>query len=124
MTYRGQAKEYPIGFYCAQVGSSLVFNHKFISTDPQFGGTIKVPCYTFATHITADADVVPVDIPQWLVVISAAEYNRNDITRQQQYPNLINEGNELMARMKENNDAGDTEIYRPWNPLGSSNGAF
>lgn len=118
MHYSGQNKEYPIGNYCAQISSNLVFNHTFISTDAQFGGTIKVPVFTFPTELSADTDVVPVDDPMWLVIATAAEYIRNDITRSGQYPNLINEANELMDRMKDDNDAQVQELYRPWNPGG------
>lgn len=108
------------GHYCAQIGSNLVFNHTFISTDPQFGGTIKVPVYTVPTTLVADADVVPVDIPMWLVMISAAEYVRNDITRQNQYPNLIAEANLLMQRMKDDNEAQVESVYRVPVARGSS----
>lgn len=126
MYYSGQNKEYPYGFYCAQIGSNLVFNHKFISTDPQFGGTIYAPVYTAPTELAADSDVVPVTDPMWLVLMVAAELNRTDITRQGQYPNLINEANTLMQRMKENNDGQDDQIYMPWSPTSrrGSNAAF
>lgn len=109
-----------IGNYCAQIGTNLVFNHTFVSTDPQFGGTIKVPVYTVPTTLVADADVVPVDIPMWLVTITAAEYVRNDITRQNQYPNLIAEANQLMQRMKDDNEAQVEQAYRV--PVARGNG--
>lgn len=97
-------------------GSTLRFNRAFASTDPQFGGTIKAPVYLFAGTITADSDVIPVDIPNWLIAVSAAEYVRTDVTRQNQYPNLVGEANQIMEVMKSNNDAQDTSIYKPWNP--------
>lgn len=122
--YAGQNKEYPYGFYCAQDGSNLIFNHKFLTTDPQYGGSINVPVYNFAAHLVNDADVVPVDVPQWLVVMSAAEYVRNDITRQQQYPNLVNEANALMERMKENNEAQIDQVFRPWNPMATTSYSY
>lgn len=118
--YYGQNKENPDGFYCAQIGRNLVFNHKFISTDPQFGGTIYAPIYNYADHLVNSGDEVPVDIPNWLVTISAAEYVRNDITRQGQYPNLINEANQLMTRMKDDNEAQVEQINRPWGPMGAT----
>lgn len=118
--YSGQAKENSDGYFCAQIGTNLVFNHKFVSTDPQYGGTIKVPSFTTASHLVRDNDVVPVDIPNWLVLISAAEYVRNDITRQNQYPNLISEANQLMVRMKADNEAQISEVLRPWGPMASN----
>lgn len=123
MYYAGQTKQSPFGFYCAQIGSNLVFNHAFVSTDQEFGGTIKVPVYNSPTELSADADVVPVDIPMWLVLMVSAEIVRNDVTRSGQYPNLINEANSLMARMRENNDAQLDTVYMPWSPT-ASQGAF
>ena len=118
--YAGVDKDTSNGNYCAQIGSNLVFNRTFISTDIQFGGTIKVPVYTFAAHLVADDDEVPVDIPQWLVISTAAEYVRNDITRQNQYPNLIAEANNLMNKMKENNASQVEVVNRPWGVIGQT----
>lgn len=118
--YSGQNKENSFGNYCAQIGRRLVFNRKFVSTDPQYGGTIYVPAYLYADHLVGDSDEVPVDIPNWLVVMSAAEYVRNDITRQNQYPNLISEANQLMVRMKEDNDAQVSQLNMPWLAPGAS----
>lgn len=105
---------------CAQIGTNLVFKKAFKTTDAEFGGSLQVPIYTFAPTLSADADVVPVDIPRWLVVMTAAEYVRNDITKQNQYPNLVQEGNALMERMKDDNDAQISEPYMPWGAPGSN----
>ncbi len=103
----GVSKESPLGFYCAQIGSQLAFNHTFTSNDSQYGGEIFVPAYTFTEEINADnpdTDEVQVDDPDWLVARVAAEYVRNDITRRQRYPELLAESNEIMARMKNDNE--------------------
>jgi hypothetical protein len=113
------------GTYVTQVGganktgvpSNLVFNHTFVSTDPQFGGSINVPAYLFAPHIAADTDDIPVDDPQWLVLVCAAEYIRTDVTRQLQYSNLVAEANAAMDRMRDDNDPQETLINRPWRPI-------
>jgi hypothetical protein len=108
------------GFVCAQIGSTLVFNHKFASTDPQYGGDIQVPCYTFTDPITSDnpdSDEVQVDDPDWLVTRAAAEYVRNDITRRQRYPELLQEANEIMDRMKDDNEGQLNLVNRPWRPF-------
>lgn len=118
--YYGQNKENPTGRYCAQIGTTIVFNHTFKSTDPQFGGDIKVPIYTYPDHLVGDNDDVPVTIANWLVVICAAEWVRNDITRQNQYPNLIGEANQVMIRMKEDNDAQVERVDRPWSVVGQT----
>jgi hypothetical protein len=116
--YWGQNKESYTGYYCAQIGRNLVFNHKFVTTDPQYGGTILVPVYTYPEPLVGDSDDVPVDIPNWLVVVAAAEYVRNDITKQNQFPGLIAEANEIMQRMKDDNDAQVQEVHGDWSPLG------
>lgn len=118
--FAGQTKLSPFGYYCAQIGSTLVFNHVFLTTDPQYGGDIQVPVYFYAEHLVNDSDTVPVDNPGWLVAISAAEYVRTDIIRQAQYPNLINEANNLMVRMKDDNDSQVEYVNRPWHAAGST----
>ena len=98
---------------CAQNGSNLIFQRTFATTDGEFGGTIKVPVYLYADELDAEtgSQEIPVDIPRWLVTITAAEYIRNDVTKQNQYPNLIAEANTLMERMKDDNDAQIEEPY-------------
>lgn len=77
-----------------------------------FGGTIFAPVYTFPTPLSGDTDVVPVDIPNWLVYATAAEYVRNDVTKVSSYPTLVAQANDLMEKMKENNDASVDEIVK------------
>ena len=116
----GQNKESYNGKYCTRIGSQLVFNHEFLSTDPEYGGDIQVPVYAFADAITSDSpdsDEVQVDNPDWLVTRAAAEYVRTDITRQGQYPNLLAEANNIMERMKaDNDDVQVNMVNRPWTP--------
>lgn len=116
----GVNKEGAAGNYCARVGGELVFNHIFTSTDPQYGGDIQVPCYVYPDAITSDnpdSDEIQVDDPDWLVIRCAAEYARNDITRRQRWPELLGEANEIMERMKDDNDGQITETDRPWTPF-------
>lgn len=94
-------------------GRNLMFSSAFVSTDPEFGGTIIVPSYGYAEFPTADGGEIEVDDPNWLVTICAAEFVRNDITRKAEYPNLAGEAAVLMQKMKENNGTGVDEIYRP-----------
>lgn len=115
----GVNRESNIGYYCAQMGSSLVFNHTFTTDNSQFGGEILIPCYVFPDEINSDnpdTDEVQVDDPDWLVTRVAAEYVRNDITRQQHYPELLAESNEIMSRMKDDNDGQIDTVDRPWTP--------
>jgi hypothetical protein len=106
--------------YVSVNGTTLRFNRAFTSTDPQFGGSITVPGYSYAAHISADTDVIPVDIPNWLVFATAAEYIRTDVTRQQQYGNIVAEANQIMQVMKSNNKGQTTRMYQPWRPLGEN----
>lgn len=110
--YEGN-KATPLGNVCAQIGRTLVFNRRFTSTDPEFGGAITCPIYIAPDPLVNDSDSVPVDDPNWLVIICAAEYVRNDITLQAQYPNLVAEANAIMTDMKTNNDTAQlTEAVR------------
>lgn len=110
-------KEYPGGQYCAQIGEDLVFNRAFQSTDAEFGGTITVPALLYADTIAQDGDTIPVNIPNWLVVATAAEYVRTDVTRQNQYPNLAQEANSIMERMKDVNEGQIAHVNPSWRPL-------
>lgn len=100
------------GFYCAVISSSLVFNHTFIAADPQFGGTIYLPAYLKPDHLVADADEVIPEIQTWLVLMTAAEYVRTDITLRDQYPLIVAEANEAMQRLKDDNDAQYYVIFK------------
>lgn len=115
-----QLKQYQYGNFCAQIGRNLVFSKPFTTADIEFGGTLLVPIYTYAPHLVGDNDEVPVDDPQWLVLMVSAEYVRNDIVKQNQYPNLINEANGLMTSMKETNDSQWEEVIRPWHAPGAN----
>lgn len=103
-------KVYPNGKYCAKIGRSLVFNKPFVSTDLEFGGAITVPSYLFLDHLVSDSDDVPVDDPNWLILMSAAEWTRTDITLAQNYPTLVAEANDAMAGMKIANRSQLSEI--------------
>lgn len=123
----GVNRESPLGFYCAQIGTTLVFNHTFTTDDPQFGGEIFVPAYTFPDDITStnpDSDEVQVDDPDWLVYKTAAEYVRNDVTRRSRFPELEAKANEIMERMKDDNDGQIDSVDKPWRPFsGMHNGS-
>lgn len=116
----GVNKESPMGNYCARIGSTLVFNHKFTADDTQFGGEIFIPMYAFPDAITADNandNEIQVDDPDWLIARCAAEYVRNDITRRQRFPELLTEANTIMDRMKDDNEGQVDTIDAPWTPF-------
>lgn len=110
-------KDYQDGQYCARVGRTLVFCRPFTVDDKQFGGMLSVQAYIYPDHLVNDTDIVPVDDPAWLVTASAAEYNRTDITKKDQYATLVNESNSLMDSMKRENDSANlSTVARPWRP--------
>lgn len=92
---------------CAQVGNNLVFGTAFVTGDPQIGGTIKFPGYYLPATVSAAGDLIVVDDPEWLEVRAAAEFVRNDITRVQLFPSLMDEANDKMADMRVANDTQD-----------------
>lgn len=109
-------KYYTSGNYCARVGSTLKFNKTFTSDDKEYGGTIYVPAYTTPDDLANPNDDVPVDDPNWLVYMTAAEYVRSDIVLQAQYPNLVAKANAAMDGMKEANGAQVQTIVKE--PIG------
>lgn len=116
-----ELQRHPYGNYVARVGSSIKFNRVFQTTDLEYGGTIVLPIFNYSKYLSTDSSKVPVDNPQWLVVITAAEVVRNDVVKQNQYSNLISEANALMGAMKQDNDdAQETTVDMPWNPIASS----
>lgn len=98
-------KRFPHGNYCAVVGTSLKFNKAFTSSDPEFGGTINVPGYLYANHLAKANDDIPVDNPNWLVVITSADWVQSDVTLAQNRPDLIAQAQDLMTSMQKANKA-------------------
>ena len=112
-------KTHKYGNYVAKIGKTLRFNRSFATTDQQFGGTITVPAFLHPKQIARDKDVVPVDDPNWLVLVCAADYVRNDITRKDLRADLIDEANGVMSRMvQDNEEAQDSELQGDWSPDG------
>lgn len=96
-------KKYSSGNYCARVGQSIKFNRVFKSTDIEYGGTIIVPAYLYAEHLTTANSTVPVDDPSWLVAMTAADWVQLDATLAQNRPDFIAEANDLMTSMQRHN---------------------
>lgn len=110
-------KRYNSGNYCAKIGRNLVFNTAFTATDAEFGGDITAPVYLFPAEFSADTDEIEIDDPNWLVLVTAADRVRHDVTRKDLREDLVNQANVAMAVMKEDNEGQINEVVRPWNPL-------
>lgn len=108
------------GRVCAKQGRSLVFAKAFSADDSQVGGTLLVPGYLYPEKLESASSTVPVDDPNWLVKITAAEIVRKDVSNQNQYANLVAEANALMENMKRDNTAQFNEVIAPWSPGGRS----
>lgn len=107
-------KKYEGSDTCAIIGESIVFARDFYESE--VGNHIQLPVYRKAEQLKTSRSRVPVDDPYWLVTICAAEYSRSDILLQNQYPNLINEANQLMSKMIENNEAQVMHVDRGYIP--------
>jgi len=69
------------------------------------GATLKVPGYYIPASIT-ETSYVPVDIPEWLVYITASELARNDAAKEEQVANLVGQANDIYRKMIDNNNGG------------------
>lgn len=98
--------------YVAQIGRSLKFSKAFLSTDSVFGYNIIVPAYTFVNDLAAGTDLVQVENPMWLAYMVAAEFVRNDPVRVSQYENLVALAENVMSKMKQQNNGTLEEIPR------------
>ena len=103
----------------AIAAGNLIFSRAFLATDPQIGGTIKIPGYIIPDKLINPTDLISTDDPYYLCYRVAAEYIRNDITRVQLYGSLIDQAKESMAGMQDKNATQSEETYRgAWTPLG------
>lgn len=106
---------------CAMVGTNLVFDRPFLATDPQIGGTIKLPGYKNVNTLAATTDIIQCDDPQWLEVRCAAEFVLNDVTRVQNYPTLKNEADSKYEDMIQANESQVDKVYQGgWALLGQT----
>lgn len=104
----------------SRIGSNLVFSSAFVATDPQMGGSIKVPCYGFVSTLTDGTDEVQVDNPLWLSYMVAAEYCRTDVTLNYRTDDLVARANQVMDDMKQSQESMVTTPIRSWTPIGRS----
>lgn len=108
-----ELRRYESGNYCAKVGRTLVFNTAFTATSPEYGGTLKVPAQLYAEHLVNATDEVPVDDPNWLVAMTAADWTQTDLTLAQNREDFIAEANDLLVAMKRANSAQVSTVNTP-----------
>ena len=96
-------QRYNSGNFCARIGRTLRFNRKFVSSDREYGGTLRVPAYLYAEHLSRANDEVPVDDPNWLVAMTAADMVQSDNTLSQNRDDFLAEAVDLMTAMQRAN---------------------
>ena len=97
---------------CAINSEGLYFLH------PPESGEIHYPCVPYGRHLTGiekDVEAVTgVHNLLWLAWAAAAEYVRTDIVRGEQYPNVLNQANDVFGRMVSDNDARTQALVYEW----------
>lgn len=106
------------GSVCARIGNGLRFSKVFTADSPEYGGQILAPVYVKPAHLVKPTDTVPMDNPNWLVVMIAANYALSKRTLESKYPLLLQEATQYMAGMRANNEAQTAEV--PREPIGSA----
>lgn len=107
-----QMKRYRGGNYCSRIGKSIKFARPFTATDPQYGGTVEIPGYVKPDYLVKDNDEIAIDDFNWLILTTAAELTRPDLTQAQNYSLLIAEANNAMAGMKAANAPSVIDIMK------------
>lgn len=74
------------------------------------GASIIVPAVIQLDHLVNPNDEIKIDDPRWLVFMMAAEYARNNQTKQHQYSNIVSLAQNSMEGMLTRNGSGDTEL--------------
>lgn len=85
-------------------GTQLTFSRAFTSDEQAFGGSISVPAFIKQDDITSVNDDVPIDNPDWLSAALSARYALTKSNLNYLYDDLLAIQNQLMQKMKENNE--------------------
>jgi hypothetical protein len=100
-----QLTQYSTDLAAAIEKRNLVFSQAFSPSDALIGGTIQIPNYGYVNDLANATDIVQVDNPMYLVYMTAAAFIMNDIIKAGNYNLMLAKAAELMAKMKELNDA-------------------
>lgn len=110
------------GNVVAKIGSSLVFPRAFVSTDPQFNGTLNLPVFLYPAILVNPTDIVPVDDPEWLVSKVAADVASKDILRKDTAAIYSAEADDSLEAMKQDNEGQLNTLSAKWRPFTGSVG--
>lgn len=96
---RPQERNYGKVYLSGNNPKKITFYDTIASTSQVVGGTLLMPGYYLPSSLTLETDIIPVDDPEWLVLITASELARNDSAKSDQFPNLVAMANERYAKM-------------------------
>lgn len=93
--------------YVTGVAGSFILNTSWTpaSGDGNIGSTIKYPYYKYATKMAADADVVEMSDPNWLVDSTVAEVSNQPFKKQL----FSNRAQAKMRQMRFNNEEAEDQ---------------
>jgi hypothetical protein len=94
----------------AQQGRTLVFSKPFLSTDSTIGYSIVIPAIGYVDDLTSGSSLIQCDDPMFMIYMTAAEFDRQDIVKMGQYNNLLAMAAQKMEKMKSNNSGSIEEI--------------
>lgn len=97
---------------------TLNFEDNFVvggNMNGDIGGTIEVGCYAIPTPIANPGDTIPVNNPGWLMLRVAAEMARNDPAKQDQFPIIQGEANDIYSKMAVGNQGNS--FQQPNGPM-------
>jgi hypothetical protein len=105
-----QLYKYRNSLAAAQTGRTLKFSKPFVSTDSTIGYSIVIPAIGYVDDLTSGSSLIQCDDPMYVVYMSAAEFDRQDVVKMGQYNNLLALAANKMQKMKSNNSGAMEEI--------------
>lgn len=111
-----ELQRYKHGDYCAKLGRFVRFNRTFTADNPEIGGEIVVPVHVIPDPFSKEKEEIPAEIGEWLVLATAADRVKNDVTRRNLRQDLVSQANQAMLSIQEKNEGQLSEVSTPWNP--------
>jgi len=101
----------------AKVGREIRFSRPI--QDTLIGGAITAPVYLYPEPFSnPNAEIEPQEATSWLVLATAADRVKNDVTRKDLRADLVGQANNAMSTLMEQNDGQINQAYKGWSPTG------
>ena len=85
---------------CYIFGTNPVQLNFITKIDSSYNGfALTVPCFTIPADMSSPTSIVSVEDPNWLIYATAAELARNDYAKEEQYPNIVGQANDLYKKL-------------------------